>query len=261
MSSRELSAKDYTTLLKEDDAGNLLKTSLYYSFPPDNNRNKVYVKYMNSNIGLNFYYLYTRRQLFLIMKNLTPSLLNYFELIPAGWASKFAVDIDIMAIKYPNLWNKENEIVDAVIGSISNVFKKLGITEKPLVENEHYIVTTSRGDAKQSIHIIVYAWHFESMAYCKIIYYMMLKHIPDEMHVILEKTVYKPNQLFRMVGSCKVGTNRHKIPRNTGKPGFTYVQYKQCLLSYVRKSQLVKLTESYPENEYEDKGSMRVITI
>lgn len=234
---------NYKYLNKTDNKDNYLNNSLFAHHPPQDNMNNIYFKYDSEKIQLNHYFVRDVTKLYREIARVPTAYLNYFEIITLQHTTKFAVDIDIHKSKHTNLWNKETEIVDETIRAIQYALREVGITES-LIEGEHYMVCTSHGAEKQSIHIILYAWHFESMEYSKLFYNLIIKNVDPIISTVIDKSVYKKTQLFRMIWSCKPGTDRHKCPReNNGTIILNFDMFKKSILSYTKDSVLIEISQ------------------
>ena len=77
--------------------------------------------------------------------------------------------------------------------------------------NSHIFVFTSHKDSKRSYHIVVEGFCFSDNKSNRLFSERIRSKIPEKWKNIIDASMYKSSQQFRIVGSCKFGTNRFKI--------------------------------------------------
>ncbi|CAH6419932.1 Origin of replication binding protein [uncultured virus] len=137
---------------------------------------------------------------------------NFFEVINGPQKPHFDLDAEIKNFKDPSKLVANAEVArDAVIWGVNEVLHEHGVNYS---QDLSLLVTESNGPNKQSYHIIVDNWIHDDHTKAEAFYYLVMDKIKGKYNpeVIIDPSVYKPNQQFRLLGSQKSGSNRPKYP-------------------------------------------------
>jgi len=77
--------------------------------------------------------------------------------------------------------------------------------------NSHIFVFTSHKDPKRSYHIVVEGFCFADNKSNRLFGEKVRKRMSEDWKGIIDTSMYKSTQQFRVVGSCKYGTDRFKV--------------------------------------------------
>jgi hypothetical protein len=152
----------------------------------------------------------------------------------------------------------KNSSMHATVKTIVETFKQ--IYDRPLLIGYDVLITdSSEAGKKFSKHIIVNRFCVENVMECNNFYLQVMKNLksinPKYYNPkILDSSIFKNFQQFRLLGSCKPGTNRFKnIPKHVAIDGQTFEQnpafeMKDTLLSYIEGCELLpKVIASTPK--------------
>ena len=95
--------------------------------------------------------------------------------------------------------------------AIEEMLKLIQEEIPPLKENRsHIFVFTSHKDTKRSYHIVVEGYCFSDNKSNRLFSEKIVKKLPEKWRGIVDSSMYKSSQQFRIAGSCKFGTDRFK---------------------------------------------------
>jgi len=143
----------------------------------------------------------------------------FYEVIPGGSAQKPYFDIEFFvssAISEPEY--VEGQLIlptDQADEAIKEMVKLIKAELPPLESNNsHIFVFTSHKDAKRSYHIVAEGFCFADNKSNRLFSEKIRKSMPENWKGIIDTSMYKSTQQFRIAGSCKFGTDRFKIINN-----------------------------------------------
>jgi hypothetical protein len=147
----------------------------------------------------------------------TPQELRcFYELIPGNSPQKPYFDIEFFtskSISNPEyidgqLVLPENEADEAICELVQLVQNEI----PPLSSNKsHILVFTSHKDNKRSYHIVVEGFHFSDNKSNKLFSEKIRKNMRQSWQGIIDTSMYKSMQQFRITGCCKHETSRFKV--------------------------------------------------
>jgi hypothetical protein len=147
----------------------------------------------------------------------TPEELRcFYELIPGNSPQKPYFDIEFFtskSISEPeyvdgHLVLPENEADEAIRELVQLIQNEL----PPLSSNKsHILVFTSHKDDKRSYHIVVEGFHFSDNKSNKLFSEKIRKNMKQSWQGIIDTSMYKSMQQFRISGCCKHETSRFKV--------------------------------------------------
>jgi hypothetical protein len=135
---------------------------------------------------------------------------NFFEVIEGPQKPHFDIDALLEYFKDPSKFIPDTIAArDLVIWGINEVMHDFNVNYKPELS---LIVTDSNGPNKQSYHIIIDNWYHSNHKEAEAFYNLVMNKIEDKYNpeVVIDKSVYKSVQQFRLIGSQKAGSNRSK---------------------------------------------------
>lgn len=141
----------------------------------------------------------------------------FYELISGSSAQKPYFDIEFYvsdSIIEPQELGPNNEFTLPTQQADESIEKLVNLIEEelpPLSTNRsHIFVFTSHKDLKRSYHIVVEGFHFSDNKSNKLFSEKIRKRMPEHWQNIIDTSMYKSSQQFRITGSCKFGTKRFK---------------------------------------------------
>lgn len=207
--------------------------------------------------------------------NLRKKQQHFFECIIGNKKQKIRFDFDGDLETTNECWLQK--FFDATVKTIIKTFKE--IYGLPLLIGHDVVITDSSEEGKKfSKHIIINKFCVENVTECNNFYLQVMKNLKAvniKYHnaKILDATIYKSFQQFRLLGSCKPDTTRFKhIPTRVAIDGQIYEQnplleLKDTLLTYVegckllpKKSQKSKETLS-KENPKQKKPTKNILDL
>jgi hypothetical protein len=150
-----------------------------------------------------------------MIKNTMKENRCFYELIPGNTSQKPYFDIEF----YVSKRLKEAQVID---NELTLPEKEADEAIKTLVEliqeeipelstnRSHIFVFTSHKDNKRSYHIVIEGFCFSDNKSNKLFSQKIVKKLPEQWRGIVDASMYKSSQQFRIVGSCKYGTERFK---------------------------------------------------
>jgi hypothetical protein len=190
---------------------------------------------------------------------------HFFECVTSNKRQKLRFDFDGDLETTNECWLQK--FFDATVKTIVETFKQ--IYNRPLLIGYDVLITdSSEAGKKFSKHIIINRFCVENVMECNNFYLQVMKNLksinPKYYNPkILDSSIFKNFQQFRLLGSCKPGTNRFKnIPNHVVIEGETFEQnplfeIKDTLLSFIDGSELLpKIIQSNakPSSETVSKG-------
>lgn len=139
-------------------------------------------------------------------KKLSRSKRYFYELILGEKSQKPHFDIDIEDDSVDG-----EKIKDQVIEAIILILAEKGVEldfNDILIYTSHGI--NKKGKYKQSYHIVINNYCHANNVEAKAFYQLVVDYVTEECKQYIDAGVYSPTQQFRIVGSTKIGTNRHK---------------------------------------------------
>lgn len=152
-----------------------------------------------------------------MLRETTPDKRCYYEIIFGNKSQKIYFDIEFHtsdAISEPTTSYEDGQLIlptneaDESIKYLVNLIKQ---EIPPLNQNKgHILVFTSHKDTKRSYHIVVEKYGFPDHKSNKMFHDKIVALMPDTWKHIIDHSMYKSSQQFRIVGSCKFETDRYK---------------------------------------------------
>ena len=104
------------------------------------------------------------------------------------------------------------KILQALLQGIETVLGRLSVQWQPQSALAVYTShgTTSKGTMKQSYHVVLPTYMHASSEEAKAFAYAAIAEMPADLQPYVDKGVYSPTQQFRLLGSTKLGDQRHK---------------------------------------------------
>jgi len=143
----------------------------------------------------------------------------FYEVVPGGSPQKPYFDIEFYvssAIAFPEYVEGQLILPTAQADeAIKEMVKLIKVELPPLSSNNsHIFVFTSHKDTKRSYHIVVEGFCFSDNKSNRLFSEKIRKNMPEHWKGIIDTSMYKSTQQFRIAGSCKFGTDRFKIINN-----------------------------------------------
>ena len=139
----------------------------------------------------------------------------FYELIPGNVPQKPYFDIEFFVSKDVEtpcvidgqLTLPEKDADEAIRTLVNLVQEEI----PPLTSNRsHILVFTSHKDDKRSYHVVVEGFYFSDNKSNKLFSDKIRKAMPEKWQGIIDISMYKSMQQFRIAGCCKFGTDRYK---------------------------------------------------
>src|SRR4029079_5247871 len=145
----------------------------------------------------------------------------FYEIINGKQKPKF--DIDISLTTYPNF--NADALINTIIKSCKSVFLP------NILKDDDILVYTSHGKDKLSYHIVINHWYHENNEDAYGFFYKVYKQ--TELYLgsiakLIDSSVYKSNQAFRILGCHKINTFRVKMLSNNE---YNLNHFKQSLIT------------------------------
>jgi hypothetical protein len=148
--------------------------------------------------------------------------LCYYELIRGDQPQKLRFDIDISSSSCPkgeDLGKFSTLVVDIICSSIVKCFNNLYPDKVKDLSLDNILIMTSHSDVKKSFHLVIPDYYVDNNKEAGFFYNEVLKECKqsnfnissDLWDKLLDGSVYKDNQLFRILYCTKKGANRHKV--------------------------------------------------
>jgi hypothetical protein len=140
----------------------------------------------------------------------------FYELIPGNVPQKPYFDIEFFTSNSTSepeyvdghLVLPENEADEAIRELVSLIQREI----PPLHSNKsHILVFTSHKDNKRSYHIVVEGFYFSDNKSNKLFSEKIRKNMKQSWQGIIDTSMYKSMQQFRIAGCCKYETSRFKV--------------------------------------------------
>lgn len=216
-----MSQKWYMFLNKKDEDGNYNKKSLL-KYENYNNTGIVVCKETTNRAFSNFssflsFYDYLNR---------TPE--NYkcfYEYIFGNYAQKIYADFDIKKLQDPSkmkyvpntpLIESENITESACVSSDESwlaVVEYIDCVKRifPQIEDEDILIFNSHRENKYSYHVVIDRWCLPNSEQNKICFSKIMEIYPDEYKHMIDHSMYKSIQAFRIYGCHKWGVTSSKV--------------------------------------------------
>lgn len=163
----------------------------------------------------------TPYDLYNFIQTFPPEERHFFEVIPGEWRQKAHFDVDVDLSKqegFPVTPRDANDLVtkrDEIVTFRDNLTKKLTTCISKVlsslgVDLRDIRIYSSHSTKKLSLHIIVTSFACLTAQAAKRLYRYVVKHMPIELGEFVDPKVYSVLQQFRLLGSCKHGTDRVK---------------------------------------------------
>lgn len=191
---------------------------------------------------------------------------HFFECVTGNKKQKLRFDFDGDLETTNECWLQK--FFDATVQTVVKTFNQ--IYDRPLLIGYDVLITdSSEAGKKFSKHIIINRFCVENATECNNFYLQVMKNlksIDPKYHNanILDSSIYKSFQQFRILGSCKPGTTRFKnIPTSVIVDGQTFQQnplfeIKDTLLSFVEGCELLpKIMQSNQKKNIETVSKMQ----
>lgn len=162
----------------------------------------------------------------------------YYEVIKSHVKQKPYFDIDMSPenMKAAQIDPKDYKMVaESVINAILKVYPQIK-RKSILVYNAH---SKDVEKPKYSYHIIVYNWYVENAAENQYFFNKVMKELPKTFDKVVDCSLFKENQQFRILGSNKFNSVRVKKTDDLGKLSSKdpYFIIRSSLITYVEKSE------------------------
>ena len=142
----------------------------------------------------------------------------FYEIIPGNKSQKPYFDIEFNVkdnIDEPMTCFETGKLILPTHQADQSIATLVKIVEKhipPLSQNKsHILVFTSHKNDKRSYHVVVEKYYFPDHKSNKIFHDKVVSEMPQCWKDIVDHSMYKSSQQFRISGSCKFGTDRFKI--------------------------------------------------
>lgn len=153
-----------------------------------------------------------------MIHNTIPEQRCFYEMIFGNKSQRIYFDIEFFTrqetsdIQNIVPENEADESIRVLCQCILEELKNILQTENPLRLNEsHILVFTSHKDHKKSYHIVVEGFCVNNFKENKEFHDRVVKRFPSQWHHIIDHSMYKSLQQFRIVGNTKYENNRYKV--------------------------------------------------
>ncbi len=145
----------------------------------------------------------------------------FYETILGEYSQKPHFDVDINISENTTINSDEvlDDLIDSIIGILSNVGVTLDLATDMLV-------FTSHGETKKSYHVVIDHYMHMNNLEARAFYDDVVKDMPDNSSKWVDHAVYSGKQQFRIVGSQKLRSGRPKILNETWLYHGTPVTYR-----------------------------------
>jgi hypothetical protein len=150
-----------------------------------------------------------------MIKNTVKEQRCFYELIPGSAPQKPYFDIEF----YVSDDIEENKTIDGKlflpsIEADQSIEELVRIVKEEIPDlstnKSHVFVFTSHKETKRSYHVVVEGFCFSDNKSNKIFCENVMKKLPEKWKGIIDTSMYKSSQQFRIAGNCKFGTDRFK---------------------------------------------------
>lgn len=150
-----------------------------------------------------------------MIKNTSKENRCFYELIPGSASQKPYFDIEFYVskdISEPKIIDSELILPEHEADlAIEEMLKLIQEEIPPLKDNRsHIFVFTSHKDTKRSYHIVIEGYCFSDNKSNRLFSEKIVRNLPEKWRGIVDSSMYKSSQQFRIAGSCKFGTDRFK---------------------------------------------------
>lgn len=178
-----------------------------------------------------------------LLSQIRPTDQHFYEVIGSrGQKPHFDIDIDLEEVQISSVG-----LLKSLIMVIRQVLEEEGV----IIGKNNILVYSSNGEKKESYHLIIDGYYHSDNIQAYHFYQRVVQKIPFRYRKVVDGSVYKIIQQFRLLGSSKEGSNRIKkywnylgyVPKNP---------FRSSLISYLEGCQLLPPFREEFTSEEED---------